>query len=95
MTLASADVITALFEIGAAFFCWLNVRSLLRDKIVRGTSYGAPAFFALLGTWQTYIFFATIGPLSGFFAAVVALANYTWIVLAVRYHLKALEDTAV
>ena len=74
-----------IFELLGAVVVWLNVRTLMRDRVVAGVSWWAFAFFVAWGCWNMY-YYPHLGQWASFIGAVlVVLANLTWCILALRY----------
>lgn len=84
----SADIGLAAFEFGAFLMQVVNVRALLRDKIVRGVSKWPVVFFMCLGFYQVWAFGTEIGPWSCITALMVACTNATWLGFALYFQSK-------
>lgn len=52
----SADLGNAVFELGGAALCLLNIRQLLKDQMLRGVHWGPPLFWTLWGAWNVYFY---------------------------------------
>lgn len=80
------DAVNALlFEACGALVVWRNVTALLRDRVVAGVDWRVSAFFALWGLWNVYYYWHLMQWLSAAAAVLVAVANGTWVVLALRF----------
>lgn len=52
-----ADIINGIiFEAGAVFFTYLNIRRICKDKTVKGVDWRATAFFTSWGIWNIYYY---------------------------------------
>lgn len=79
------DLINGLFEILGSVVLWRNVQQMYRDKMARGVTKMATAFFMTWGYWNLYYYphlgqwWSTIGAVN------LALANTVWLALMVKY----------
>jgi len=79
------DLINATFEFIGAILSLVNVRKLLRDKIVAGVNYWVQGYFVLWGGWNT-IFYSGLDQWLSFSCGVLlAIINGVWFSLALRY----------
>ncbi len=79
------DEVNALFELGGGVLLWLNVKSLWKDKQVRGVSFAPFAFYLGWGIWNLF-YYPALGQIWSAIAGVnVVLANLAWVVLALRF----------
>jgi len=84
----NGDLINAIFELGGGILCWLNVRRLLKDRIVKGISWPVQAFFASWGIWNLY-YYPSLGQYLSLYGGIFLVAsNITWVVLAIRFREK-------
>lgn len=79
------DIINASLEIGCGFFCWVNVIQLIKDKDVKGISWSAMVFFTMVAMWNIYYYPSLDQMLSFYGGLTVLVANFVWVVLAVKY----------
>lgn len=79
------DIINSLFEfIGAGTFI-LNIRTILRDKSVKGVSWGFVVFFTIWNAWDLF-YYPSLNQYISFIASFFMLAaNLIWIGLAIKY----------
>ncbi len=81
----SGDIVNALFEFGGSIAVWHNVRTLLRDKKVRGVSLMTVGFFTVWGFWNLY-YYPSLGQTWSTIAGVfLCMGNLAWIILALRW----------
>ena len=79
------DIINGVFELGGGIMVSLHIARLLRDKIVRGVSWSASAFFFLWGVWNLY-YYPHLSQWFSFWGGVLLVAaNFVWIVLMAFY----------
>lgn len=79
------DLINAIFEFGGGILCWLNVRALWRDRVVRGVYWPVQGFFAAWGWWNLY-YYPSLGQWASFWGGIFLVAgNTVWVILALRY----------
>lgn len=82
------DLVNAGLEAGASLFMLLNVRRLLRDKVVRGTDWRVMAFFTMWGGWNLF-YYPVLGQWFSFYAGVsIAVANAVYLYLMLYYILQ-------
>lgn len=81
----STDLINGLWELGGALLLCLNIRTLHRDKEVRGFSPWVLGFFTTWGVWNCYFYPANGLPLSFAGGALLALANLVYVGQVVYY----------
>lgn len=76
------DLINGGFELVGAWFCWVNVARLWRDRAISGVYWPAWAFWAVWGMWNLY-YYPSLDQWASFAAGVVLVAgNVTWVSLA-------------
>lgn len=80
-----ADVANGCFEGGGAFFAWLNVRRILKDRGVEGVDWRTTAFFGAWGVFNLFLYPFLGMWLSAAAGGAVAVANFTWVRLALRF----------
>lgn len=79
------DLINAVFECGSAFLLTINIRRLLRDKIVAGVSIIPTSWFSLWGAWSL-IYYNKLGQTLSWVAGMGVFAvNTFWVILALYY----------
>jgi hypothetical protein len=79
------DLGNTFFIFGGCFFIWRNVLKLYRDKMVRGASIEAGAFFTLWSVWQL-VYYSGNQHWVSFAAGIIFFAgDLAWVVLAVLY----------
>lgn len=83
--MTTPDLINGTFELGGGIVLWLNVRRLLRDKLVRGVHWGPFAFFFLWGLWNLFYYHHLHQYASWVAGMLVPLANGAWLALAFYY----------
>lgn len=80
-----ADFINGSFEMVGGLLSLLNVRTILRDKQVRGMALAPLAFFTAWGYWNGF-FYPHLDQWFSFVGSVlVAGVNSVWLALAVYY----------
>lgn len=79
------DLANALFEGGGGFIILLNVRRILRDKLVRGFDWRVMAFFTTWGLWNLF-YYPHLGQwLSFAVGAWTTAANAVYLALMIYY----------
>lgn len=79
------DMINGSFEAFAGVMIGLHCRRLYRDKLVRGVSIVATAFFTTWGFWNIF-YYAAIAQWASWVAGfLVVSANCVWIFLMLYY----------
>lgn len=89
--LLSPDLANATFEGAASFFILLNVRRILRDKLVRGTDWRVMAFFAAWGYWNLF-YYPYLGQWLSFAAGLGTVVTDTAYLALMIYYVRK-EDT--
>lgn len=78
------DLVNGGFELLGGAALWLDVRRLLRDRVVRGVYWPARAFYAAWGLWNL-AYYPSLGQTLSFLGGLVVVsANLTWCWLAWR-----------
>lgn len=86
--MTTPDIINGLFEFGGAITLGLNVRRLLKDRMIAGVSIVPTAFFAAWGYWNLY-YYPHLGQWVSFLGGLgVVIANTVWVVLALYFQRK-------
>lgn len=84
-TVNLADSLNGSFEAAGSIAVWINVRQLLKDKMIRGSRWEMMLFFTSWSAWNLY-YYPHLGQwLSLAGGASLALANAVWTALAVYY----------
>lgn len=82
------DILNGLFILGGALVNCLNVRMIIRDKILRGVSIWPALWFSTWGLWNLFFY----AHLSQWWSLVAEFgivgANVTWLGLAAYYRYK-------
>lgn len=82
------DVINAAFECGGGILMGLNIRRILKDRIVRGVAWPVIAFFAVWGGWNLF-YYPHLGQWASFAAGVaLVVTNTIYAGLLVHYTIK-------
>jgi uncharacterized membrane protein YfcA len=82
------DLINAIFELGGGLLITLNCIQLRKDKQVKGVSIPVVAFFSVWGFWNIY-YYPSLGQTLSFIGGIIiALANTTWVIMAIYYARK-------
>lgn len=86
MHFSNPDIVNGLFEAGGGIAIWLgNVRSILRDKQLRGASHWATWLFTAWGFYNLF-YYPHLGQWASFLGGcVIVTGNIAWISLAWRY----------
>lgn len=85
MTPQTIDLVNCLFELVGAVLAWMNVRRLIRDKVIHGVYWQTWVFLTIWNVWSD-IFYLSLGQhLSLFACLVLTSANATWVALALWY----------
>lgn len=89
------DLVNALYEAGAGFAVLLHCFSLYRDKIVRGVSTAATAFFFSWGLWNLY-YYPHLDQWASFVGGLfITCANFAWVTMLVYYKTKERREAAL
>jgi hypothetical protein len=80
-----SDLINGLFELGGGLLIWLNVKRILKDKMVRGTNWNISGFFWAWGIWNIWYYPSLNQWLSFAGGLLIVLANTVWLALAIKY----------
>lgn len=81
------DLINAAFEGVGGFVILLNVRRILKDRLVRGTDWRVMAFFWSWGLWNLY-YYPALDQMLSFYAGIgIVLAN-AWYLYLMLYYTK-------
>lgn len=83
--MSAADLINSAFEGTLACMVCLNIRQLLRDRLVRGLHMAAPTFVTAWGFWNCWYYPSLHQWYSFGCGAALAIANSFWLGLAVYY----------
>lgn len=83
--MSTPDLINGLFEAIGGITLWMDVRRLLRDKIVKGVVWQFRAFFFAWGVWNLFYYPHLDQWLSFGGGLVIVIANCVWVALAIRY----------
>jgi len=79
------DAINAGFEIVGSVLILLNVRQILKDKVVKGISLIPVTHWTAWGMWNIF-YYPSLGQTYSFYAGImVVLANAWWLALAFKY----------
>lgn len=76
------DLINCSFEFGGAIAQCVNIRRLLRDRMVRGISLSTTTFFNAWGLWNLYYYLHLEQPWSWFGGAFLTSINLIWLSIA-------------
>lgn len=79
------DLLNALFEFGGALIILLNVKAILRDKLVRGFDWRVLAFFTAWGAWNLFYYPHLDQILSTIAASALFVINTIYLVLVLKY----------
>lgn len=79
------DLINASFEAVGGMMVWMNVRAIMRDRIVRGVSEASTWAWSLWGLWNLYYYPALGQWMSLAGAGVIVSGNVAWCVCAWRF----------
>ncbi len=83
-----ADSVNGTFELVASAAIIGHCLRLYKDKMVRGVSLTATAFFTSWGFWNLY-YYPSLGQILSFAAGVgVVLANISWLGMMIYYSRK-------
>ena len=86
------DKINATFEMLGGCFLWLSVRALYRARGFKGVHWAQMTLYTLWGAFNLW-FYPAIGQWWSFaFGINVFLANFTWAIMAIYFHMKAKKE---
>lgn len=79
------DALNAAFELVGALLIVLNIRRVLRDRMVRGVDWRVTAFFSAWGLWNIF-YYPHLGQWLSFIAGLLLVsANTTWVLLMLHF----------
>jgi membrane protein YdbS with pleckstrin-like domain len=79
------DIINGLFEILGGYFIFLHIKTLYKDKEVKGVSWAAVLFFVAWGYWNLY-YYPHLGQFISLVGGIVlAAANTVWLTMIIYY----------
>ncbi len=87
-----ADTVNGLFEILGGFFVFLSIRTLIRDKELKGYNPATIGFFTAWGFWNLYFYPAVGATLSFLGGIVICLTNIVFIFLIFYYKWRNNND---
>lgn len=76
------DIVNAVYEIGGTAATVVNIRTLLRDRIIRGMHWAATTFFFSWGVWNLYYYSHLDQFVSMLAASTLAVSNCVYLLLA-------------
>jgi hypothetical protein len=86
------DAVSAGFEVSAGILTWMNVKILLKHKVVRGVYWPATAVFTAWGGWNC-IWYPHLQQWLSFSGGLfITVANATWIYWVLRFKQNRPED---
>ena len=86
------DIFNGLFELFGGLLYILNIKILLRDKVVQGISLLPTVFFTSWGLWNLFYYPHLEQWFSFFGGIVLVLTNAVWLVLALYYKRKGEQN---
>ncbi len=87
------DLINGLFECVGALVLMINVRVLIRDKVLRGVHILPTIFYTGWGIWNLFYYPALDQWFSFFGAAAIVTVNAAWVALAIYYSRRVHANT--
>lgn len=81
------DATNAFFELVGALLMVLNIRAVLRDKMVRGVNWLVIAFFASWGFWNLF-YYPHLGQWLSFAAGVLLVTGNTVYAALLVYYVR-------
>ena len=89
------DLFNGLFELFGGFLYILNIRILLREKVVHGISLVPTAFFTSWGFWNLF-YYSNLDQWFSFAGGILlVLTNGFWLYLALKYRHNTKPDTII
>lgn len=83
--MTTPDLINGAFEFGMGALQWLNVKALLRDKVIKGVSWPIWIFITAWGFFNLY-FYPHLGQWVSFLGGILlVIANLSWLSIAAYY----------
>ena len=79
------DLINFAFELGAGFVLCLNVKAILKDKVVKGVSVTTYFFYTFWGFWNIFYYYQLSQKLSWYGGIFVVSVNFVYTCLLVYY----------
>ena len=73
------DLINGVFELSGAFFLFLNVLQIYKDKELKGYNWRATVFFTSWGFWNLYYYPHLDQWMSFFGGAAIVTVNTIWL----------------
>ena len=90
--IAWQDAMNGMFELLGAPFIFLSVIKLYKEKVVRGVSWYAVAFFASWGYWNLFYYFHLHQYCSWIGGMFIVIVNTTWLIQMAYYIKKENND---
>jgi hypothetical protein len=85
------DLGNSVFEFLGGLAAWANVRALMRARRVIGVSWLGQTLFASWAWWNLF-YYPSLGQWASLGAGfLIAAANATWVVLAIRYRMRPID----
>lgn len=81
-----SDICNGAFEAVGGGMIWLNVRQLLKDKVIKGVHWGPTVFFTSWGLFNLYFYPANNLWFSFAGGVSIVLANLTWLYLVWKFY---------
>lgn len=82
------DIVNGCFELMGGFLYILNIKAILKDKVVHGVSLLPAFFFSSWGIWNLF-YYPSLEQWYSFIGGVFLVTfNTTWLVLALYYSKK-------
>lgn len=78
------DAINGLFELFGAWFVYMNVVQLRKDRSVKGVYFPSMIFFSVWGLWNLYYYPHLNQQLSFYAGVVLTIGNVAWVYLAIK-----------
>lgn len=85
LNLSMIDIINGFFEIIGGIVGILNIKSIIKDKEVKGVSYFVTLFFSSWGIWNCYFYFSLNLFLSLLGSFIMTIVNIVWLILVFKY----------
>lgn len=83
--MSPADLVNGLFEAIGGVMIWINVRTILRDRQVRGVTSFVTWFFTAWGFWNLYYYPHLAQWLSFLGGCIIVSGNFAWCICAWRF----------
>lgn len=81
----AVDTINSLLVFGYIIFGFINIKSVMRDKVIKGISIYFVYFIVIVSTWNMYYYYSLEQYISMILAIILCIINIIWSSLILYY----------